>query len=34
MGRELHSTISNLQWVVTGYMLALATEALDYLGSY
>jgi EmrB/QacA subfamily drug resistance transporter len=24
LGRELHSTISNIQWVVTGYMLALA----------
>jgi EmrB/QacA subfamily drug resistance transporter len=24
LGRELHSTIANIQWVVTGYMLALA----------
>jgi EmrB/QacA subfamily drug resistance transporter len=24
LGRELHSTISQIQWVVTGYMLALA----------
>src|SRR5437763_2922283 len=24
LGRELHSTISEIQWVVTGYMLALA----------
>ncbi len=24
LGRELHSTISNIQWVVTGYMLSLA----------
>jgi len=23
LGRELHATISNIQWVVTGYMLAL-----------
>jgi EmrB/QacA subfamily drug resistance transporter len=25
LGRELHSTIAQIQWVVTGYMLALAT---------
>jgi EmrB/QacA subfamily drug resistance transporter len=25
LSRELHSTISQIQWVVTGYMLALAT---------
>ena len=25
LGRELHSSISQIQWVVTGYMLALAT---------
>jgi EmrB/QacA subfamily drug resistance transporter len=24
LGRELHSTIANIQWVVTGYMLSLA----------
>src|SRR2546429_1988860 len=24
LGRELHSTIAEIQWVVTGYMLALA----------
>jgi EmrB/QacA subfamily drug resistance transporter len=24
LGRELHTTIANIQWVVTGYMLALA----------
>src|SRR2546423_6739684 len=24
LGRELHSTISDIQWVVTGYMLSLA----------
>jgi EmrB/QacA subfamily drug resistance transporter len=24
LGRELHSTVANIQWVVTGYMLALA----------
>ena len=24
LGRELHSTIAQIQWVVTGYMLALA----------
>src|SRR6201999_1151539 len=24
LGRELHSTISQIQWVVTGYMLSLA----------
>ena len=24
LGRELHSTISDIQWVVAGYMLALA----------
>ena len=24
LGRELHSTVSNIQWVVTGYMLSLA----------
>src|SRR3954452_7689457 len=24
LGRDLHSTISQIQWVVTGYMLALA----------
>jgi EmrB/QacA subfamily drug resistance transporter len=24
LGRELHSSIANIQWVVTGYMLALA----------
>jgi EmrB/QacA subfamily drug resistance transporter len=24
LGRELHSSISNIQWVVTGYMLSLA----------
>ena len=24
LGRELHSTISQIQWIVTGYMLALA----------
>ena len=24
LGRELHSTISSIQWVVTGYMLSLA----------
>ena len=24
LGRELHATISNIQWVVTGYMLSLA----------
>src|SRR5438067_9544573 len=24
LGRELHSTISEIQWVVTGYMLSLA----------
>ena len=24
LGRELHSTISQIQWVITGYMLALA----------
>jgi len=24
LGRDLHSTISNIQWVVTGYMLSLA----------
>src|SRR5437660_11714102 len=24
LGRELHATISQIQWVVTGYMLALA----------
>src|ERR1700704_4585814 len=24
LGRELHSTISQIQWVVTGYLLALA----------
>src|SRR5437588_1028972 len=25
LSRELHSTISSIQWVVTGYMLALGT---------
>src|SRR2546423_12098191 len=25
LGHDLHSTISDIQWVVTGYMLALAT---------
>src|SRR5436309_14024185 len=25
LSRELHSTISSMQWVVTGYMLALGT---------
>src|ERR1700758_2835674 len=24
LGRELHSTVAEIQWVVTGYMLALA----------
>src|ERR1700735_4728053 len=24
LGRELHSSIANIQWVVTGYMLSLA----------
>ena len=24
LGRELHSTIAEIQWVVTGYMLSLA----------
>ena len=24
LGRELHATISQIQWVVTGYMLSLA----------
>src|SRR5437868_4023575 len=24
LGRELHDTVSNIQWVVTGYMLSLA----------
>src|SRR5437762_1746392 len=24
LGRELHSTLSDIQWVITGYMLALA----------
>src|ERR671934_1189163 len=24
LGRDLHSTISEIQWVITGYMLALA----------
>src|ERR671928_18977 len=24
LGRELHSTIADIQWIVTGYMLALA----------
>src|SRR5256885_4270815 len=24
LGRELHSTLADIQWVITGYMLALA----------
>src|ERR1700758_1599875 len=24
LGRELHSTVSEIQWVITGYLLALA----------
>src|SRR5919206_1913489 len=24
LGRDLHSTIADIQWVITGYMLALA----------
>src|SRR5215467_15535520 len=24
LGRELHSTLADIQWIVTGYMLALA----------
>src|SRR5579862_6166417 len=24
LGRELHSTLSDIQWVITGYMLSLA----------
>jgi MFS family permease len=27
LGRELHSTIAQIQWVVTGYMLALLIAA-------